>query len=62
MREDTYIDDVKEVEEADVLFSDGESPAVGSITHINVSHDDDCPSLSGGQCNCDVDISKMEVF
>ena len=31
------------------------------ITSIKVSHDDDCLSLSGDQCNCDVD-GTMEVF
>jgi hypothetical protein len=46
----------------DVLFSDRKGPAAVPITHVNVSHDDDCPKLSGGECHCDPDVSKMEVF
>lgn len=29
----------------------------GNLVELDVLHDDDCPFLQGGECNCDVEIA-----
>ncbi len=28
----------------------------GSVHHVEIQHDDDCPKLAGGECCCDVNV------
>jgi hypothetical protein len=31
----------------------------GEVIHINVQHDNDCPRLAGGKCECTPDIEAV---
>lgn len=33
----------------------------GTVTLLSYYHDDDCPQLSGGACQCDPDMELREV-
>jgi hypothetical protein len=32
----------------------------GGVSHILIGHDDDCPRLEGGECNCNPDVRLTE--
>jgi hypothetical protein len=43
-----------------IKFAGEQKLQPGAIAHVQIAHDNNCPFLTGGTCNCNVDISLME--
>jgi hypothetical protein len=43
-----------------ISFAGEQKLQPGAIAHVQIAHDNNCPFLTGGTCNCNVDISLMQ--